>query len=59
MQLRESNSSANIKKKKKRKGPIFNICSRKSNSSKNLNSLPSYLSDFTWIENTDFNRILL
>ncbi len=48
------------KKKKKRKGLSFNSCSRKSNnSSKTLQNLPSYLSDFTWIENTEDNKALI
>ena len=40
------------KRKKKRRGPSFNSGQRKTASSKNLQNLPAYLSDFSWIENT-------
>jgi hypothetical protein len=32
---------------------------KKSNISRSLNILPSSLTDYTWIENTDYNRVIL
>ena len=47
------------KKRKKRKGLSFNSGSRRAPCSKNMQSLPSFLSDFTWLENTDENCLKL
>jgi hypothetical protein len=44
-----------LKRKKKRRGISLASGSRRPSTSKNLASLPSYLSDFSWIENTDAN----
>lgn len=55
---RDSGASA-PKKKKKRKGLSFSSCSRRSTGSKNLQNLPSFLSDFSWIENTEANKALI
>lgn len=46
-----SSNDSKLKKKKKKKGFTMNY--KKPNASKVLLNLPSNLSDFTWIENTD------
>lgn len=56
---RTSNQSGQTKKRKKKKGLSFSCGSRRSNQSKNLQNLPANLSEFTWIENTPANRLLL
>jgi hypothetical protein len=48
-----------MKKRKKKKGLSFGSSYRKSNQSKNLQSLPSSLSSYSWIENTNKNLALL
>ena len=58
-QQSERNSLDPPKKKKKRMGLSFNSGSRRSNSSKNMQSLPSFLADFSWLENTEANCQLL
>jgi hypothetical protein len=45
------------KKKKKRKGISFNSVARRPTCSKVLHNLPSALSDFSWIENTETNKL--
>ena len=59
IEKRDSTNSNNAKKKKKRKGISFNCGTKKNNGSKYLINLPSYLSDFSWIENTDENKVLI
>jgi hypothetical protein len=54
-----SSSNGPSKKKKKRKGLSFNSATRRQNCSKILQNLPPYLSDFSWIENTEHNKELL
>jgi hypothetical protein len=56
---RVSNQSGPMKKRKKRKGLSFSCGSRRSNQSKNLQNLPANLGEFTWIENTPGNCLLL
>lgn len=45
------------KKKRKKKG--LSMTYKKSNFSKSLNMLPSCFSDYTWIENTESNKVIL
>lgn len=60
LDARLSSASVPTKKKKKRKGLSFNSSQKKQNScSKNLQNLPAYLSDFSWIENTEGNMELI
>ena len=56
--LRESLEAAK-KKKKKRKGLSFNSGSRRSHVSKNMSNLPTYLGDYSWLENTEYNLALI
>ena len=54
-----NDEEAQQRKKKKRRGPSFNSGHRKPAASKNLQSLPSCLSDYSWIENTQPNMELI
>ncbi|CDW80460.1 set domain protein [Stylonychia lemnae] len=55
--LESSNNDSKLRKKKKKKG--FSANNKTKNLSKLLLNLPSNLSDFTWIENTDNNKQIL
>jgi hypothetical protein len=59
MAAADEQQQVQAKKKKKKKGFSFNCSSRRSNpGSRNLVSLPSFL-QYSWLENTEFNRKLL
>jgi hypothetical protein len=55
--LDSANNDSKLRKKKKKKG--FSTSSKTKNLSKLLLNLPSNLSDFTWIENTEYNKQIL
>ena len=59
LQYAERNSLDPPKKKKKRKCLSFNSGARKYNCSKNMQTLPSFLADFSWLENTEANSKIL
>lgn len=58
--LENDEVDSNCSKKKRRKKPsLTTYNNKKYASSKSFINLPSNLSDYSWIENSDFNKVIL